>query len=66
MSESGKAPARKTLLQQVLDGMFEALEQSDVFDAEATEGLRDLATRNRLNRAAEVEKALRAMPRRNR
>jgi hypothetical protein len=58
MAENTTIP--KSLVEQILDDMFVSLEAREEFDAQTVRGLRDLAQRGGLKKAAQVTKAIEA------
>ena len=51
---------QKSLVQQILDGMFADIEQLQEFDADVLERLKHLAARGDLKKAPQVIRAIKA------
>ena len=59
---TGSAPVQKSLVEQILDEMFAALETQAAFDANTVASLKQLVSEGNLAKDAKVISALRPSP----
>ena len=52
----------KSILEQIFDEMFAEIETLEIFDAETIKKLKNLAAKDNLHKAAQVEKTLKSTP----